>query len=181
MCPWELLIFNLVLHTMIHIDILCLYWLLDIIFNKPLHVMFLVCTMFFNQYREFIYLHVSESVCPTLLLLDLVRYFVKQSAAQLSVPASDRADISKSVSTKLTSTVSPPSVWLCYHVTFWEHFSYAVCCIWHSSLFTPFPLATFFLVLLTYSALQFLDGGFEPGLCSSEQCTNRSLFKWARH
>lgn len=55
----------------------------------------------------------------------------------------------------------------------WEHFSYAVCCIWHSGLFTPFPVATFFLVLLTYPVLQFLDGSFKPG--------NGSLFKWAMH
>lgn len=117
----------------------------------------------FDQYKDFM-----------LLLLDLVRWLLKQSAAQLSVPASDGANIIESVSTNLTSTVSPPSVWLCYHVTFEStfHMLYVVSGtqdLSHSFLGLPFswyclhtPHCSFLMVVLSQ----------EMGLCSSEQCIN---------
>lgn len=42
---------------MVHIDMLCLYWLLDIMFNKPLHVIFFLHNnhITINQYIVYVF------------------------------------------------------------------------------------------------------------------------------
>lgn len=62
--------------------------------------------------------------------------------------------------------------------------SHEFCCIWHSCLFTPFPLAAIaplLLIVLTYPALQLLDKALEVFrketgfLFKRQHCSNRKL------
>lgn len=100
--------------------------------------------------------------------------------AQLSAPASGWVDITESVSTTLTSVVSPPSDKLCHDVISESTFHVQCSAVSGTQISSrPFPLAASLTVFLLISQLLYTAGScqcsvnFEPG--------NRPLFKRVMH
>lgn len=162
------------------IDMLCQHWLFDI-WAENCHCFltshFLWLVQCLNSREVSVYVFAYEWRCgphitpawpshlPNKGARQLIRWLVKQSAAWLSTPASGRGDIIESVSTKCTSSLSPPSAYLfgcavtystralmCYAVSGTHAFSHP---------FLWLPSSPFSLVVLTYPALQFLDSALE--------------------